>query len=110
MNCSGCKIGRFIPFMYPIDIYGISCLQEITQCGFDVLASLGNHFQYAHTTCMTTFQLVTMNNSQPIDIFNMIYFLELETFYDHVHQNSVKRTMVMLTINISKTTYVIYFI
>ena len=59
---------------------------------------------------MTTFQLITMNNSQPIDIFNMIYFLELETFYDHVDQNSVKRAMVMLTINISKTTYVIYFI
>ena len=96
--------------MYPIDIYGISCLQEITQHGFDVLASLRNCFQYAHTTCMTTFQLVTMNNSQPIDIFNMIYFLELETFYDHVDQNSVKRAMVMLTINISKMTYVVYFI
>ena len=96
--------------MYPIDIYGISCLQEITQRGFDVLASLRNRFQYTHTTCMTTFQLVTMNNSQPIDIFNMIYFLELETFYDHVDQNSVKRAMVMLTINISKTTYVVYFI
>ena len=69
-----------------------------------------NHFQYTHTTCMTTFQLVTMNNSQPIDIFNMTYLLELETFYDHVDQNSVKRTMVMLTINISKMTYVVYFI
>ena len=96
--------------MYPIDVYGISCLQEITQRGFDVLASLRNHFQYAHSTCMNTFQLITMNNSQPIDIFNMIYFLELETFYDHVDQNSVKRAMVMLTINISKMTYVVDFI
>ena len=57
---------------------------------------------------MTTFQLVTMNNSQPIDIFNMIYFSsELETFYDHVDQNSVKKaikvtveTMIMLDIHI----------
>ena len=54
---------------------------------------------------MTTFQLLTMNNSQAIDIFNMIYFFELETFYDHVDQNSV-----MLTINLSKMTYVVYFI
>ena len=51
---------------------------------------------------MTTFQLLTMNNSQAIDMFNMIYFFELETFYDHVDQNSVKRAMVMLTINLSK--------
>ena len=80
--------------MYPIDIYGISCLQE-NPMWLDVLASLRNHFQYAHTTCMTTFQLITMNNSQPIDIFNMIYFFELETFYDHVDQNCVKRAMVI---------------
>ena len=37
-------------------------------------------------------------------------FVELETFYDHVDQNSVKRAMVMFTINMSKTTYVVYFI
>ena len=37
-------------------------------------------------------------------------FVELETFYDHVDQNSVKGAMVMLTINMSKTTYVVYFI
>ena len=36
-------------------------------------------------------------------------FVELETFYDHVDQNSVKRAMVMFTINMSKT-YVVYFI
>ena len=29
-------------------------------------------------------------------------FVELETFYDHVDQNSVKRAMVMFTINMSK--------
>ena len=37
-------------------------------------------------------------------------FVELETFSDHVDQNSVKRAMVMFTINMSKTTYVGYFI
>ena len=37
-------------------------------------------------------------------------FVELETFYDHVYQNSVKRAMVMFTINMSKTTYVVSFI
>ena len=37
-------------------------------------------------------------------------FVELETFYDHLDQNSVKRAMVMFTINMSKTTYVVYFI
>ena len=37
-------------------------------------------------------------------------FVELETFYDHVDQNSVKRAMVMFTINMSKMTYVVYLI
>ena len=37
-------------------------------------------------------------------------FVELETFYDHVDQSSVKRAMVMFTINMSKTTYLVYFI
>ena len=37
-------------------------------------------------------------------------FVELETFYDHVDQNSVKRAMVMFAINMSKMTYVVYFI
>ena len=57
-------------------------------------------YQYPHTTCTTTFQLIMMNNSQAIDMFNMIYFFVLERFYDHVNQYSVKRTMVILTINI----------
>ena len=52
--------------MYAIDIYGISCLQQISQRGFHVLRSLRKRFQYAHSSCMTTFQRVTMNNSQPI--------------------------------------------
>ena len=36
--------------------------------------------------------------------------VELENFYDHVDQNSVKRAIGMFTINMSKTTYVVYFI
>ena len=36
--------------------------------------------------------------------------VELENFYDHVDQNSVKRANGMFTINMSKTTYVVYFI
>ena len=51
-----------------------------------------------------------MNNSQAIDIFNMIYIFALETFYDHVNQYSVKRTMIMLTVNIKKMTYLILYI
>ena len=36
--------------------------------------------------------------------------VELENFYDHVDQNSVKRAIGMFTINMSKMTYVVYFI
>ena len=95
--------------MYAIDIYGISCLQQIRQRGFHVLRSLRKHFQYAHSTCMTTFQCVTMNNSTNLNIQHDL-FVELENFYDHVDQNSEKRTIGMFTVNLSKTTYVVYFI
>ena len=105
MNCSACEIGRLILLMYGIDIYG---LQQISQCGFHVLRSLQKQIYTQHLYDYIS----TRHHEQLTTNLNIQHdlFVELETFYDHVDQSSVKRAMVMFTINRSKTTYLVYFI
>ena len=79
--------------MYAIDIYGISCLQQISQRGFHVFAFITKTFSirtqqlYDYISTRHYEQLTTNLNIQH-DLL-----VELENFYDHVDQNSVKEQL-----------------